>query len=68
MDTGAWLLCSVISGSFGLGYFVYGKKQQKYMAMVCGAGLMVYPYFTDNWWLTIGIGVVLIALPFIFRF
>jgi hypothetical protein len=52
-----------IAGSIGVGYFVYGKKQTKTVPMVCGVLLMAYPYFIENLWLTLGIGVVLCVAP-----
>ena len=35
--------------------------------MVAGAGLMGFPYFVSNAWLIVAIGVVLMAVPFIFK-
>jgi hypothetical protein len=66
MET-APLLLSFLFGTFGLGYFVYGKKQANWIAMLCGAGLMGFPYFVSNIWIMVAIGLVLIALPFVFR-
>ncbi|MEI6149451.1 MAG: amino acid transport protein, partial [bacterium] len=48
MET-APLLLSFLFGTFGLGYFVYGKKQASWIAMGAGAGLMIYPYFVTSW-------------------
>jgi uncharacterized membrane protein YeaQ/YmgE (transglycosylase-associated protein family) len=67
MDTTTWLILGVITGAFGMAYFVYGKKQGLFVPMVAGAALCVYPYFIDSLWLTILVGVVLLALPFVFR-
>lgn len=66
MDTAA-LLLSFLFGTFGLGYFVYGKKQANWIAMVVGAALMIFPYFVSNAWIMAAIGLVLMALPFVFR-
>jgi hypothetical protein len=68
MDTTTWLLLGLITGVFGMAYFVYGKRQQLFMPMIAGAALCIYPYFIDSLWLTIGIGVILLALPFFLRF
>ncbi len=68
MDTTTWLILGLITGLFGMAYFVYGKKQGLFMPMIAGVALSVYPYFTDSLVLTILIGVVLLALPFVFRF
>ena len=66
MET-AQLVLSFLFGTFGLGYFVYGKRQANWIAMVSGAGLMVFPYFVSNVWLIVAIGLVLMAIPFIFK-
>ena len=66
MET-APLLLSFLFGSFGLGYFVYGKKQANWIAMVAGVGLMVFPYFVSNVWIMFAAGLVLMASPFVFK-
>ncbi|HEX3132876.1 MAG TPA: hypothetical protein VHX44_04750 [Planctomycetota bacterium] len=68
MDTTTWLILGVLTGAFGMAYFVYGKKQGLFMPMIAGAALCIYPYFTDSLVITILAGVVLLALPFVFRF
>lgn len=50
-------------GAFGLGFFVYGKKQRAVVPLVCGLALMVFPYFIANTILLVVIGVALIAIP-----
>ena len=67
MSFEVWLLVSVITGAFGLGYFVYGKKQGQPVPLITGIGLMVYPYAVDSLLWSIVIGVVLIVLPFVVR-
>lgn len=63
----AWLLWGVVFGSVGLSFFVYGKKQQAVVPLVCGLGLMTVPYFVSNLLLLVAIGVALIALPYFVR-
>lgn len=63
----AWLLWGVVFGAFGLGYFVYGKKQKAVVPLVCGLALMIFPYFIANTILLVSIGVSLIALPYFVR-
>jgi hypothetical protein len=58
------LVVGMIAGAFGVGYFMYGKKQQKLVPMLAGVGLCVYPYFTENLILLISIGAALLAVPF----
>jgi hypothetical protein len=63
----AVLLWGLLFGSIGLGYFIYGKKQRAPVPLVCGLGLMIFPYFVPNTMLLIGVGAVLIAIPYFLR-
>lgn len=66
MET-ALLLWSLLFGSVGLGYFIYGRKQDALITLACGVALMVFPYFvTSTTWL-IFIGTLLLAAPFFIR-
>jgi len=66
VDTSS-LLWGVVFGSFGFGYFLYGKKQKAPVPLACGIALMVYPYFVaDVTWL-VAIGAALIVLPYFIR-
>jgi hypothetical protein len=67
VDSPAQIIWGVIFGSIGLGYFIYGKKQQVAMPMICGLGLMVYPYFVSNTLLLVVLGLMLCALPYFIR-
>lgn len=66
MDTSSLLLGLVFS-AIGAGFFMYGRKQQRPVPLVCGLVLMVYPYFISNNGLLIAIGVALIAIPYFVR-
>jgi hypothetical protein len=63
----AVLLWGLLFGSIGLGYFIYGKKQRAVVPLVCGLGLMIFPYFVPNTMLLVGVGAVLIAIPYFLR-
>jgi len=67
MTSEALLLWGVLFSSMGLGYFMYGKKQEKPVPLVCGLALMVYPYFVDSVLLAIAVGAILIAVPYFVR-
>jgi hypothetical protein len=41
----SFLFASLIWGTVGFGYFMYGKKSQEWPAMVGGAGMMIASYF-----------------------
>jgi len=62
------LLWGILYGSIGMGYFVYGKKQQRALALLSGVALMVFPYFVSNVWLSSVIGIALMALPFFIQY
>lgn len=66
MDT-ATLLWGLFFGSFGLGYFIYGKKQKRPVALGCGVVLMGFPYLVSNPWALAGIGGLVMAVPFVIR-
>ncbi len=63
----AVLLWGLLFGSIGLGYFIYGKKQRAVVPLVCGLGLMIFPYFVPNTMLLVGVGAILIAIPYFLR-
>jgi hypothetical protein len=63
----AVLLWGLLFGSIGLGYFIYGKKQRAAVPLVCGLGLMIFPYFVPNTTLLVGVGAMLIAIPYFLR-
>lgn len=58
------LLWGLLFGSIGLGFFIYGKKQNAPVALFSGIGLMVFPYFVTNTWLIVITGGALMALPY----
>ena len=64
----ATLLWGLLFGSIGVGFFIYGKRQQMIVPLVCGVALMVYPYFVANAWLLLLIGIALMAVPYFLRF
>ena len=65
--TTAALLWGLLFSSIGVVMFIYGKKQNVFMPLLCGALLVVYPFFvTTTAWL-VAIGVVLVALPYVIR-
>lgn len=61
----AILLWGVLFSSIGLGFFIYGKKRQRFAALLCGVGLMVFPYFVSDTVLLVLIGAVLVAIPLV---
>ena len=61
------LFLEFLLGMVGTGYFLYGKKAGRYIFMVCGVGLGVFPYFVTRFvWIAV-IGCLLLAIPFLLR-
>jgi len=63
----AQLLWGLVFGSVGTGYFIYGKRQGALLPLICGLGLIVYPFFVTNAYLLVAIGVLICAVPFLLR-
>ncbi len=61
------LFLSLLFGSVGFGYFIYGKKQSKVIPLLVGLALCVYPYFVSNIYVMLAVGVLLIVVPFLVR-
>lgn len=57
------LVFGVIFGSIGLGYFIYGKKQSNLVFRLTGIALMIYPYFFEDMWTLLAVGVGLLFVP-----
>jgi len=61
------LLWGLLFGSAGLGFFVYGRRQEKLVPKYCGIALMVFPYFVPSVAWLVGVGLALLALPYFLR-
>ena len=61
------LIYGILFGAIGVGYIVYGRKQRNGVTLLCGVALCAFPYFLDSDYLIVGIGVVLMAVPFVAR-
>ncbi len=58
----------IFSGAVGMAYIVYGKRQTKFMPIIAGVMLCIYPYFVESWlWLGV-IGAILLVAPFVIDF
>lgn len=63
----ASLLWGVVFSAIGAGYIAYGRRQGALVVALCGAALLVYPWFVSNSWWLVGIGVALMAIPYFVR-
>ena len=66
MDT-ATLLSGLLFSSIGVGYLMYGKKQQRQAALFSGLALLGYSYLVSYVWLIWVIGMALLAVPIIWK-
>lgn len=67
MDSEASLIWGMLFGAIGLGYFIYGKRQRMGVALACGVGLMLFPYFVPSVTWLILVGIALMLLPWFVR-
>jgi hypothetical protein len=62
------LAIGLLTGAIGMGYFIYGKRQAKFVPLIAGMILCVYPYFVQGVvWLVL-IGLAVMAAPFLIDF
>ncbi len=62
-----YFIISALFGIIGSVYFFYGKKRKYPVTMYTGVALCVYPYAIDSIPWLIGIGIVLVAIPFFYK-
>ncbi len=67
MESTALLLWGVVFSSIGLGFFIYGKRQQRLIPLLCGLALLIFPYFVASVPLLIATGSALMVLPYFVR-
>jgi len=67
MGDTSMLLWGVVFGSIGLGFFIYGRKQQAVVPLAAGIALFVVPYVISNLYLLLLAGIILMALPYFVR-
>jgi len=63
----ASLWWGLLFGSIGMGFLVYGKRQKAPVPLLCGIGLIAFPYFVSNGWVMVLVGVGLMAVPYFVR-
>ena len=45
----SFLFASLLWGSIGAGYWIYGKKQREMMPMIGGVAMIAVSYFVSSW-------------------
>lgn len=67
MSSTAMLMWGMIFWSIGCGYCLYGKKQRAVAPLIVGIALCVIPYFVANLYVLVGVGVILVTIPYFAR-
>lgn len=67
MNSSAQIIWSMLFGAFGLGYFIYGRKQQKIIPLLAGIALFIFPYFISNTIVLVIVGCIILAIPYFIR-
>lgn len=67
MGSESSLWWGLLFSSIGFGYFIYGRKQKNVVPLLCGLGLMAYPYFVTGTAALLGIDGLLMAVPFFLK-
>jgi len=62
METFIW---SIFFGIIGMGYFTFGRKQDRYDFLLSGIALMLFPYVVDGLTTNIVVGMLLLISPFV---
>lgn len=62
------IIAMVVFSGVGFVYFSYGKRMTEPRFMLSGAALFAYSYFTPSIAWTVGLGLLISAVPFISRF
>lgn len=66
LDT-ATILWGLVFGSIGLGYYMYGKRQENLVTRLSGVALMLFPYFVQGNLMPVAVGLALMAMPYFIR-
>lgn len=62
------LFFGMVVSTVGVGYLMYGRRQSKFVPVLAGVVLCIYPYFVDDLlWMAV-IGVPLLVAPFVIDF
>jgi hypothetical protein len=64
---GSALVWGMLFGAFGMGYFVFGKRQGRVVPLVAGIVLSVLPFFVSDTLALVLVGLATAAAPFLLR-
>jgi hypothetical protein len=62
------LFASLLWGSIGIGFFVYGKRQREWVPMVGGVALLAVSYLVADWlWMSLSSLALIAGIWFLIR-
>jgi multisubunit Na+/H+ antiporter MnhC subunit len=61
------LMLSLLFSCVGLAFFLYGRKTTRMVPIGAGVALMICPYFISNVVALLVVGLILTAMPFVWR-
>ena len=61
----SFLFASLLWGSIGVGYWIYGKKQREMMPMIGGAAMVAMSYLISSWLLMSLLGLALMVAVYL---
>ena len=61
------LMLSMLFGSIGMGFLMYGKKASAMVPVGAGLALVICPYFIASTGIMLVVCLALTALPFVLR-
>ena len=61
----SFLFASLLWGSIGVGYWIYGKKQREMMPMIGGAAMIGISYLVSSWLLMSLLGLALVVAVYL---
>ena len=67
MDSSSQILWSMLFGSIGMVFFLYGKKQKAVVPLLTGITLFIFPYFISNVYALVAVGAGIVAVPYFVR-
>jgi len=67
MEGSSQLIWGMIFGAIGLGYFMYGRKQRAVVPLLTGISLFIFPYFVSNIYMLVGLGSILVMVPYFIK-
>jgi len=67
MDELSLLIWGATFGVIGFSYFAYGRRQHTMMPVLAGISLIIFPYFVSSVPMLLGIGAILLLLPYFLK-